>query len=72
MYYANEMMVINTKNNYVSNNHSKDDALYHGYGLQNIDIITQKYNGTFTTFIEDDYYYAVCSVPLTEAILQLF
>lgn len=65
MYYANEMLVINTKNNYESTN-IKEHSLYHGYGLQNIYNITQKYNGTFTTFIEDNYFYAVCSVPLPD------
>lgn len=66
IFYANEMFIINTINNYETNSLKKDEPLYHGYGLKNIENITKKYSGTFSTFTEEDYYYAVCSIPLPD------
>lgn len=64
IFYANEMLVINTKNNFRSTDTTRDESLYHGYGLKNIENTVQKYKGTFSTFTEEGYFYAVCTVPL--------
>jgi hypothetical protein len=46
-------------------NNTKDDSLYHGYGCKNIENITTKHKGTYTSFIENNTYTAVVSLPFT-------
>lgn len=46
-----------------SNFYTRSENLHHGYGLKNVERITSRYYGTFTTFIEKDRYEAVVTIP---------
>lgn len=41
----------------------KKNSLIHGYGCKNIEQITLKSNGTYSSMIEDDKYIAIVSIP---------
>lgn len=36
---------------------SKDDKNYHGFGMQSIKLLVEKYNGTMTTYVNSDVYH---------------
>ena len=52
------------------NNDNSD--LYHGYGITNIRLITEKYNGLYNCQIRDDYCTTICiPIPPSESGLRL-
>lgn len=53
--------ITNTFDN--TENNDKNDSLYHGYGCKNIENITTKHKGTYTSFTEDNIYTAMVSFP---------
>lgn len=53
--------ITNTFDNKITNN--ENSSLYHGYGCKNIEDITAKHKGTYTSFTEDNTYTAVVSLP---------
>ena len=48
------------------NTNSADNELYHGYGTTNIKNITEKYNGTYSCFPEDQAFETIIVIPILE------
>lgn len=46
-----------------SNYYTRKENLAHGYGLKNVERITNRYYGTFITYIEKDRYEAIVTIP---------
>lgn len=48
------------------NTNSADNELYHGYGTTNIKNITEKYNGTYSCFPEDQTFETIIVIPILD------
>ncbi len=46
-----------------TNYYVRKENLVHGYGLKNVERITERYYGTFLTYIEKDRYEAIVTIP---------
>ncbi len=59
IHISNSITNMNTE----SEKDSKNKILYHGYGIENVENIVEKYMGTFSYYIEDDEYHSIIVLP---------